>query len=104
MTVDVNVTIDEGAFTDEEVMKALLKMRPVVLTEHKEPVPYCKNEDIHFCYPPSIIRCAIDFDEAGNVAEIDLNEEVIEELLNKEDTSEEDKEEKEEEDEHRSIH
>ena len=104
MTVDVNVTIDEGAFTDEEVMKALLKMRPVVLTEHKEPVPYCKNEDIHFCHPPSIIRCAIDFDEAGNVAEIDLNEEVIKELLNKEDTSEEDKEEKEEEDEHRSIH
>lgn len=104
MTVDVNVTIDEGAFTDEEVMEALLKMRPVVLTEHKEPVPYCKNEDIHFCYPPSIIKCAIDFDEAGNVAEIDLNEEVIKDLLEKEDTSEENKEEKEEEDEHRSIH
>lgn len=104
MTVDVNVTIDEGAFTDEEVMEALLKMRPVVLSEHKEKVPYCKNDNLHFCYPPSIIKCAIDFDEAGNVAEIDLNEEVIKELLNKEDTSEEDKEEKEEEDEHRSIH
>ncbi|ABG21571.1 gp029 (endogenous virus) [Lactococcus phage KSY1] len=104
MTVDVNVTIDEGAFTDEEVMEALLKMRPAYLTDHSEPVPYCDIKDIHFCYPPSIIKCAIDFDEAGNVAEIDLNEEVIKELLEKEDTSEENKEEKEEEDEHRSIH
>lgn len=104
MTVDINVTIDEGAFTDEEVMEALLKMKPAYLTEHSEPVPYCDTKDMHFCYPPSIIKCAIDFDEAGKVAEIDLNEEVIKELLEQEDIVENTEEDKEEEDEHRSIH
>lgn len=103
MTVDVNVTIDEGAFTDEEVMEALLKMRPAHLTLHEKSVPYCKIKDIHFCYPPSILKCAIDYDEDGYIAEIDLNEEVIKELLKYDDEVHEEIE-KEEEDEHRSMH
>lgn len=81
MTIDINVTIDEGIFTDEEVFEAMGVMGTRRLIEHTEEVPYCGKKGRHFCIIPLVAKCNIDYDEVGDIAEIDLTEEVIREIV-----------------------
>ena len=81
MAIDVNATLDEGIFTDEEVFEAIGVISTRRLIKHKEEETYCSKKGRHFCIIPIVAKCNIDYDEAGGIAEIDMTEEVVREIV-----------------------